>query len=206
MSIQELIKERTKLSEQESHILAIYLKELWKWNQKINLVGVSSIERVIEELLLDSLMAKEFLPEEGTLLDIGSGAGFPSIPLKVIKQEIIFHLIEAKTKKAAFLRHVIKKMGLKDIHVMKGRIENLKEDLLPAYDVITFRGIKLISGLILARPYLSNGIIISFQGSNFKSALNEAKTFMEKNMLRIVKINEYSISKGKRALVLFERS
>ncbi len=186
-------------------MLTIYLEELWKWNQKINLVGVSSIKRVIDELLMDSLMAKEFLPEKGRLLDIGSGAGFPAIPLKVVKQEVIFHLVEAKAKKAAFLRHIIKKMGIKDIRVIEGRMESIGDELSPAYDVITFRGIRLISGLTLACPYLQDGTIISFQGANFKAVLNEAKAFMKKNRIRTSKIKEYSISRGKRALILFKR-
>ena len=186
-------------------MLTIYLEELWKWNQKINLVGVSSIKRVIDELLMDSLMAKEFLPEKGRLLDIGSGAGFPAIPLKVVKQEIIFHLVEAKAKKAAFLRHIIKKMGIKDIRVIEGRMESIGDELSPAYDVITFRGIRLISGLTLTCPYLQDGIIISFQGANFKAVLNEARSFMKKNRIRTNKIKEYSISRGKRALILFKR-
>jgi len=206
MSTQELIREKTKVSGQEAYLLSLYLDELWKWNQRINLVGVSSIDRVIDELLIDSLMAREFLPEKGSLLDIGSGAGFPAIPLKVAKQGMIFHLVEARRKRAAFLKQVIRKMGLKDIHVFYGRIEDIKEGLFPSYDRITFRGIRLIDGLKLSLPYLADGIIISFQGADFRVILNEAKAFMEENRIKIAFIKEYSISKRRRALILFKKA
>ena len=206
MSIQELIKEKVNVSEQETHLLKVYLDELCRWNQKMNLVGTSSIGGIIDELLIDSVMAKEFLPEEGVLLDIGSGAGFPAIPLKVVRSSVKFHLIESRIKRVVFLRHVIRKMGLKDIHVIEGRIEDVKEALLPAYDVITFRGIRLASGLRLAYPYLQDGIIISFQGGNFRAALKEAEGFMEEKRIKIANVKEYSISKRKRALILFKRS
>lgn len=208
MSIEELkdlIRKKTGVSVKDAHMLSLYLNEIWRWNQRINLVGVSSIDRMTDELLLDSLMAGELLPERGTLLDMGSGAGFPGIPLKVIKKNMQVHLVEAKVKKAVFLRYIIKRLSLKDIHVIEGRIEDLKNKLFSNYDVVIFRGIRLVSGLTLAYPYIQNGVIISFQGGAYNRAVDEARDFMEKNRLEMVGVKEYMISKRKRALLLFKK-
>jgi len=202
----DMIKKKTKLSNNEIRLLETYLGELLRWNQKINLVGMSSLERIIEELLIDSLMARFFLPEDGLLLDIGSGAGFPAIPLKVVRPNMKFHLVEARLKKTVFLKHVIRKMNLKEIEVINGRVEEVGDRLFPNYDVVTFRGIKLSLGLLFASPYIKDGIIISFQGKNYKNALNEAKDIMEENKISIFKIKPYSVSGKSRALVIFKRS
>ena len=67
------------LSDSQLDLMGLYLEELWEWNRKFNLTGLCSREEIITELLMDSLIAAAFLPEEGRLLDVGSGAGFPAL-------------------------------------------------------------------------------------------------------------------------------
>jgi len=189
-----------KIGNKEIFLLREYLDELWRWNQKINLVGVSSYERMIDELLIDSLMAEEFIPETGNLLDIGSGAGFPSIPLKIIKPELFFHLVEARTKKVVFLRHIIRKLKLRNIEVVEGRLEDVGERLLPGYDIITFRAIKIDYALRILRPYIHKDTkIITFHGSIEKGKIGEISA---KTDLRPVSIKEYQIP-SRRYIIVF---
>ncbi|MCD6296131.1 MAG: class I SAM-dependent methyltransferase, partial [Deltaproteobacteria bacterium] len=75
-------------------LINIYLHELWEWNKKINLTGLTSRERILRELLIDSLIPSPYLPEKGNPLDVGSGAGFPANPLKNLSPGIKMHLME----------------------------------------------------------------------------------------------------------------
>ncbi len=192
-----------EISEEKLKLLSVYLQELYRWNQRINLVGVSSCERIVEELLIDSLIPADLIPEKGTLLDIGSGAGFPALPLKIMKPQVWFDLVEARSKKAVFLRHIIRNLGLKNIKVVQKRIEEAKKDLLPHYDVITFRGIDLVTGLKLSTPYLQKGVIVTFQGKNYKDLLAQIDTCISKMKLRLHQVKEYSLAGKKRAILTF---
>ena len=165
------------LSRFQVDLLVIYLNELWEWNKQVNLTGLSSIERIINELLIDSLIPAPFLPESGWFLDAGSGAGFPAIPLKILRPRLDTHLVEPKSKKTAFLKHVIRLTGIQNIDVIRGRIEKGKNMMLHpgGYDVITARALSnLPNTLALCAPLLKpGGIIFNFQGTHFENALKQ---------------------------------
>jgi len=165
------------LSWPQIELLIIYLNELWEWNKQVNLTGLSSIERIINELLIDSLIPAPFLPESGWFFDAGSGAGFPAIPLKILKPRLDTHLVEPKSKKAAFLKHVIRLTGIRNIDVVRGRVEKGKNVMLHpgGYHVITARAFSHLSNtLALCAPLLKpGGIILNFQGSHFENVLKQ---------------------------------
>ncbi len=111
------------LTEHQLSLFQIYLDELWDWNHRINLTGLSTRERIIIELFLDSLIPAPFLPENGRMFDVGSGAGLPGVPLKIFRPHLEVHLLEANSKRVSFLKQVIRLLSLRKIEVMKGRIE-----------------------------------------------------------------------------------
>ncbi len=185
-------------------MLETYLEELWRWNQKINLVGVSSYERLVEELLLDSIMTLEFIPDTCTMLDIGSGAGFPAIPIKIIRPKMTIHLVESRSKKAVFLRHIIRRLKLKYAKVIQKRVEYAEKELFPFYDVITFRGLRLKQGLSFAHQFIKDGIIIAYHGESYKNALKEALSSIKALSLHIAK--EYSCRGKKRYILIFKKN
>ncbi len=102
----------------------IYLNELKKWNKAYNLTSLKTDEDIIAKHFLDSLLYLEALPEgEISVMDVGSGAGFPGIPIKIMRPEIEMHLLEPSRKKAGFLRHIIRTLGLNEIELIEKRIE-----------------------------------------------------------------------------------
>ncbi|MCL5421429.1 MAG: 16S rRNA (guanine(527)-N(7))-methyltransferase RsmG [Nitrospirae bacterium] len=104
-----------------------YLSELKKWNKAYNLTSLKTDEDIIIKHFLDSLLYLEAIPEgEVSVMDVGSGAGFPGIPIKIIRPEITVYLAEPSRKKAGFLRHVIGVLGLQSIEVVEKRIEEIK--------------------------------------------------------------------------------
>ncbi len=185
-----------ELSSYQIHLFSIYLDELWEWNKKMNLVGLSSRGRIIKELLLDSIIPSLFLPDQGRLLDVGSGAGLPGIPLAICRPLLDVHFIEANSKKVHFLSHVIRIMELSRGHVFRGRIERDAGLLCPdGYHVVTARAVApLPQTLAWCAPYLLNeGLLVSFQGSRFKDALAECSEDMEKYRLVLLKSIPYSL-------------
>lgn len=134
----------------------------------MNLTGLTSKERIINELVLDSLLPGPYLPDTGDYLDVGSGAGFPAIPLKILKPGFRAHLVEPKKKKAGFLRQIVRLTELQKIKVIEDRIPGQTAALPPqGYDVITSRGLSRFSQVMAwVAPLLKpSGLLVEFQGS-----------------------------------------
>lgn len=182
------------LSLPQLDLLGIYLDELWEWNKKINLTGLPSKERIVKELLLDSMIPAAFLPDHGRLLDVGSGAGFPGIPLIICKPGLKAHLLESSSKKVSFLHQVIRLTKLTQIEVTRGRIEKSAGLLHPkGYHIITARALAdLPQVLSWCGPHVvPGGLIVNFQGSHFKDALERGTNIIKEHRLLLYKIIPY---------------
>lgn len=201
--------QRFGLNLTEFHILRLnfFLCELNEWNEKINLTGPSSETRIFRELLLDSLIPCPFLPEEGALLDVGSGAGFPAIPIKICKPRLRVHLLEPNRRKCSFLKQVIRVTGLNDIDVLRARIEQGEGLLLPGgYQVITARAFMPMAQM-LARcgPHLAEGgLIVLFVGKNAEELLADCRETLEAQACRVLRVIPYTLpGKGSQRNVAF---
>ena len=176
----------------------------------MNLVGPDSRQRIIKELLLDSLIPSPFLPEKGRLLDIGSGAGFPAIPLKICKPHLNMHLLEPNSKKVSFLKQAIRLMHLWGIEVVSGRIGMDQGILHPeGYHVITARALaRLPQILAWSVPHLlSRGMIVSFQGSPLEDLLEKSSDAIRRHRLYLFKSIPYTLpgKDSQRYLLIFKR-
>ena len=200
-----------KLSWDQTHKLGIFLDELEEWNKKLNLTGLSSRQSIINELLIDSIMPTSFMPDDGNLLDIGSGAGFPAIPIKICKPSLKCQLMEPNSKKISFLKQIIRLAKLEEIEVIKGRIEKEEGLLHPeGYDVITSRGLApLPQFLTWGAPHLApGGLIVAFLGSQSEEALKKSADVIRKHRLFPFKSLSYSLSgksSGRNLLILKRR-
>ncbi|GAB4419082.1 MAG: 16S rRNA (guanine(527)-N(7))-methyltransferase RsmG [Thermodesulfovibrionales bacterium] len=104
-----------------------YLSELKKWNRAYNLTSLKTDEDIIIKHFLDSLLYLKAMPQgEIRVMDVGSGAGFPGIPIKIVRPEVEMYLVEPKRKKAAFLRHMTHILGINNIEVVEKRVEDLE--------------------------------------------------------------------------------
>lgn len=133
--------------------LASYLAELQRWGAKMNLTGSLASDRLVEHIL-DSLAVTSAMPQGSRVVDVGSGGGFPAIPLAVARPDLQLTMVEATTRKCAFLRHVVRHLGLRGCLVQEGRLEALR---LRGFDVAVSRAAMapsrwLEAGLELVRP------------------------------------------------------
>ena len=129
------------LSTEQANSIFIFLTELTKWNQKINLTAIKDERDIVIKHVLDSFSyIKGFSPSTGLkLLDMGSGAGFPAIPIKLVWPEITVTMVESVKKKASFLRHIIRTLKLTGIEVQDTRTNELPDSFHNLYDVVTAR-------------------------------------------------------------------
>ena len=155
---------------------SIHASELIKWNRKLNLTAITHPEDIAIKHFLDSLAPAHFIPDNARMLDIGSGGGFPGIPLKILNPSLKVMLIDGTRKKVNFLKHALRILKLESIEAHQIRAENLHED--PAYanlfDVIISRALSPLKLFVkMALPVLAQqGIIMAMKGEVNPEELN----------------------------------
>ncbi len=103
---------------------SIYLDDLKRWNKKLNLTGLKKDEEIVVKHFLDSLTCAQLIENfDRNMIDVGTGAGFPSLPLKIYQPGIKLTLLESTRKKTTFLEHLVKSLGLEEVRVVWARAE-----------------------------------------------------------------------------------
>ncbi len=157
-----------------------YRQELLDWNTRVNLTAITDPEEVLIKHFLDSLSLLVVYDRPGArLLDIGAGAGFPGLPLKIVRPQWQVMLLEATGKKVTFLRHVIETLQLKNVVAMHGRAEELahKAEYRASFDVVTARAVASLPTLLeYAAPFCRvGGKIILLKKGDLAEELIEGK-------------------------------
>jgi 16S rRNA (guanine527-N7)-methyltransferase len=128
-------------SEQQVLLIQRYMAILLKWNEKINLTAIRDPLEILYRHFCESMFAAVAAPlERGRLADVGSGGGFPGLPLKIIRDELEVFLVESNAKKATFLAEAIRELELERATVIVSRYEELSEELTPL-DVVCSRAL-----------------------------------------------------------------
>jgi 16S rRNA (guanine527-N7)-methyltransferase len=166
-----------------------YLTLLSKWNRHINLTGLRSYREIIIKHFLDSITPIPFLPEEARLLDLGTGAGFPGLPIKIVRPNQPVTLIEASAKKVSFLKEVSRHLELSPIPIYQtylgeGPIQLMETDL---FEIVVMRAVgKTINLLTAADPYLRfGGKVLFMKGPKGLEEIFGLKTRIEERGFQI---------------------
>ena len=171
---QNLIYEGAKnldihIDKQKIEKFAIHAIELMRWNQKTNLTAITDPFEVAVKHFLDSIVPVQIIPPNASLLDIGSGGGFPGIPLKISLPSLSVTLIDASRKKVSFLKHIIRILKIKNtdaLHIRADEFAN-KPDVEKKYNVIVSRAFSSMTTFAMtALPFLKKeGVIIAMRGN-----------------------------------------
>lgn len=148
------------LPEDRLALFETYRETLLLWNSRMNLVSLQSDLDLPVRHFADSLTLLPHLPAgPGSLLDIGSGAGFPALPVRILRPDLRVTLLEASRKKCSFLKELTRRLGLQDVTVLNARLEELlKQPARPSFDIITSRAtLKLPELIEKGLPLLKNG-------------------------------------------------
>lgn len=173
-----------------------YIKTFLEENSKINLMSKNDEKLIFEKHIYDSLSIKflfdklDMLPK--TILDIGTGGGFPSIPIALEYPEIQVTGIDSIQKKINAISNIAKKLGIKNIEFIRDRVENIKDK---KYDMITSRAVAQASLLIeYAYPLLKkDGYLVLYKSKSVDEEIEKAKPLIRKLHMKISDIIEYSL-------------
>lgn len=191
-------------SEAQIAALVRFYELVTEANSHFNLTAISDERDFIVKHLLDSASAVSLIPSGARLLDIGAGAGFPSVPLAILREDILVTALDATAKKVAFINSAARSLGLKNLLAVAGRAEEATF-LFGKYDVATARAVSSLPILLeIASPTLkTGGVFIAYKSD--ASELDSAQNALQVLKMRLAKTKSLSIEGNSRALLAFEK-
>lgn len=209
MNKEEFVRELEKINiyttPKQLEQLSKFYQLLIEWNQKINLTRITEENDVYLKHFYDSLTISKVvnLKEQKSLCDVGTGAGFPGIVLKIIYPNLKVVLIDSLLKRVNYLNEIIKQLELTDIEAIHTRGEDYKG----SFDVVTSRAVANIEKLVKYTMHLvnKNGIFVAMKG-NIEEEFNKEVLDKLKQKYKIIKIEEFilPIENSKRSLIVMK--
>lgn len=176
---EECEKNNIQISNEEIEKLYIYMKEILEWNKKVNVTAIKDEKEFIVKHFIDSLTIEKYIANGEKVLDIGTGAGFPGIPIKITKNKSHVDLVDSVNKKLNVIRDIIPKIKVEDIECIHTRAEDLAKNVKyrESYDVVTSRAVANLTTLVeYMLPFAKvGGKIICMKGPNVEEELTESK-------------------------------
>lgn len=198
------------LSTQEIGAFECYADELKKWNNKVNLTAIIKDREIAIKHFVDSLHLTPHLSAGDRLLDIGSGAGFPIIPVKIIRPDISMVSVDAVAKKINFQRHIIRVLHLRNIEAVHARIEEFHKTRSNSFTVITSRAFTRIDHFVaLAAPLLAeDGVLIAMKGEQAEQEISASDVGLLAGGFSVVSVQRYTLPEnmGERVLTFLKQS
>ncbi|PID87544.1 16S rRNA (guanine(527)-N(7))-methyltransferase RsmG [Candidatus Gracilibacteria bacterium] len=203
-----LDKYNIELDSREIELFKKFLDLFIEKNSQINLSAIRKVEDIIEKHFIDSIMLNVFLDLKGNVGDVGTGGGFPLIPLAITNKNVNFTGIDSVGKKLKAIDEFVLKLGLKNIVTLNGRCEELGKDLKyrETFDYVLSRATAFMPTLIeYTIPFLKVGGIFVAYKLDDKEELNSSKKALNRLGAKILKVKNYKIGEQKRTLVFIEK-
>ena len=176
-----------------------YMQELIEWNNKINLTAIIEPEEIIKKHFIDCLSIIKYIKDDNKIIDVGTGAGFPGIPIKIANKSLNITLLDSLNKRISFLNEIITKLKLRNIETVHARAEEyIANGKREKYDIAVSRAVANLPTLLeYLMPYVKvNGICICMKGPKAQAELEESKKAIEILGGRLEKIENIKIDEN----------
>lgn len=188
----------------------LYLKELLAWNKKFNLTAITDPKEIRIKHFEDSLSLLQAIPlKEQSVIDVGTGAGFPGIPLKIVCPEIKLTLLEATQKKVEFLKHIVSVLNFQDVEIFWERAEEIVKNKRESFDIALSRAVAKLNVLCeYCLPFVKiGGMFIAYKEKEIEKEVEEAKNAIHilGGKLKEIKKVKLPGSEIVRSLVIIEK-
>lgn len=185
------------LSDEKYNKFQKYMNLLIEWNKNINLTAITDKDEIELKHFVDSLTINKYISDNSKVIDVGTGAGFPGIPLKIYNESLDITLLDSLNKRINFLNHVIEELNLNKIKAVHSRAEDAAKnpDYREKFDVATSRAVANLSTLVeYLLPFVRvNGICICMKGPNVEEELGRAKKAIEVLGGRIEQVDNFKL-------------
>ena len=185
------------LTENQFHSFNIFLNELLDWNNKINLTSITDDYDIWIKHFIDSCTINDYISQNCSVIDVGTGAGFPGVPMIIIRNDIKLTLLDSLNKRINFLKETTEKLSLKDIKFIHGRAEDIanKMEFREKFDIATARAVANLSVLSeYCLPFVKvGGAFICMKAGNVTDEINEAKSAIKTLGGQIDKIDTFCL-------------
>ena len=197
---QKLEEYNIEINDEQIEKFDLYMKLLLEWNEKINLTAITEKDDIILKHFVDSLTILKYVDESDKIIDIGTGAGFPGIPIKIMNEETNITLLDSLNKRINFLNIVINELKLDNIVAIHGRAEELARNKAhrEKYDVAVSRAVANLSTLTeYMLPFIKvGGKCICMKGANVKEEIDKAKNAIKKLGGQIEIVDNFYLSEN----------
>ena len=209
MGIKEIFeKHKIVLSEEQGRQFLKYYDFLVSENQKYNLTAITTKEEVFYKHFLDSVLPESEITKNAKIIDIGSGAGFPAVPLKIVRSDLKFTLVDSLNKRVNFLNELFILLNLGDIKAVHARAEDFIKENRESYDFAVARAVAPLNTLLeYMVPYLKvGGRCLIYKSQKLEEEIIEAKKAMEILSVKLVKVLEYELGDASRKILIVEKT
>ena len=206
-----LVEIQIELTDKQLTQFYNYMNLLIEWNRKINLTTIIEPEEIILKHFVDSIIISKYIENDLKVIDVGTGAGFPGIPLKIIRGDLDIVLLDSLNKRINFLNEVIKVLQLKNVYSIHARVEEFAKNkkYRESFDIVTSRAVANMSTLSEYMLPLSKvgGRMIAMKGPDFKDEITNSKKALNILGGEIEKIDEYQLPKTdiRRSVILIRK-
>jgi len=186
------------LDDAQLNQFAVYSTLLRQWNEKMNLTAITEPDEIVLKHFVDSLYGIKFLSNAKTLIDVGTGAGFPGVPLKIAKPELSLTLLDSLNKRLTFLEEVKNQLKLSDVTCVHSRAEDGAKsgsELRESFDAAVSRAVANLSCLCeYCLPYVKiGGVFLAYKGPGVTEELAEAQNAIEILGGEVMGVFEYTL-------------
>ena len=202
-------KYNINVSQDQADMFDEYFSMLVETNKHLNLTAITEERDVLIKHFLDSALPEKIIPQNATLVDVGTGAGFPALPLKIVRSDLRVCLVDSLNKRVNFLKDVCDKLKLQNVSAVHSRAEDFAKNNREKFDVAVARAVAKMNTLLeyLLPLVKVGGIVIAYKGSNLAEEFMDAEKALEVLGGKVLKSIRFDLpnSYGERNIVIIEK-